>query len=61
MEYNQLKKRNSFMEFLATFSQDYTIPTHNVNLINVHEKTLSLESRIDSLQKNSKEILLKNL
>lgn len=61
MESNQVKKRNCFLDFLTNYTHMYPIPTQNVNLINVHEKNKSMQSRLEALQKTSKEMMLKNL
>jgi hypothetical protein len=46
---------------MTTFTNKHTVPTQNINLINVHEKNKSQQSRLETLQKTSKDIMLKNL
>lgn len=61
MEAHQLRKRNSFLDLLTAFTSEHPVPTQNADLINVHEKNISLHSRVDALQRTTKEFLLKNL
>lgn len=60
LELNQMRKKNSFLDFLTNFTQDHAMPTKNVNLISVHEKNKGLMTRLEQLQASQKGIMMKN-
>ena len=61
MEAHQVRKKQSFLDLATSFTCHHALPTKNKDLINVNDKNIRLQTRVDHLQKITKEFLVKNL
>lgn len=61
MEAHQVRKKQSFLDLVTSFTCQHALPTKNKDLINVNDKNIRLQTRVDHLQKITKEFLVKNL
>ena len=61
MEDSQYRKRNSYLNMLTSFTNMHSIPTQNIDLMNVHEKNVHIQNRVEELQKRAKDFMFKNL
>ena len=61
MEDSQYRKRNSYLNMLTSFTNMHAIPTRNLDLMNVHEKNVHIQNRVEVLQKRAKDFMFKNL
>lgn len=61
MEDSQYRKRNSHLNMLTSFTNMHSIPTQNIDLMNVHEKNVHIQNRVEELQKRAKDFMFKNL
>jgi hypothetical protein len=61
MEDGQSVKRNSYLNLLTQFTNMHPVPTHNIDLANIHEKNNRIRQRVEELQKTVKGFMMKNM